>query len=76
MPDGAPSPSDRCSLASKGNLPIANSIIERPKLQTSDLTVYFWPWILSGAMYVDVPTKVSATELTNSPDTPKSQSFI
>lgn len=30
----------------------------------------------SGAMYVDVPTKVSAMELISSPETPKSHSLM
>jgi hypothetical protein len=48
----------------------------RPTLHTSDLTVYDAPWIRSGAMYVPVPTNVSATEPSSSEDTPKSHSLI
>jgi hypothetical protein len=65
------------SLASNGNLPIASSITVRPTLHTSDFIVYAPPWIRSGAIYVDVPTKVFATELTRlSVATPKSQSLM
>jgi hypothetical protein len=65
------------SLLSKGNLPIANSMIVRPTLQTSDFIEYAPPWIRSGAMYVEVPTNVFATELTRlSVATPKSQSLM
>ena len=64
------------SLASKGNRPIASSMTVRPTLQTSDFTLYAPPCIRSGAIYVEVPTKVFATELTVSVATPKSQSLI
>jgi hypothetical protein len=60
----------------KGNLPIASSISVKPTLHTSLFTVYGLPWILSGAMYVPVPTKVSATLFSNSLLTPKSHSLI
>lgn len=64
------------SVESKGNLPIASSITVNPTLHTSDLIVYAPPWIRSGAIYVEVPTKVFATELTVSVATPKSHSLI
>ena len=64
------------SLLSNGNLPMASSISVKPTLHTSDLIEYFAPCIRSGAIYVEVPTKVSAIELTNSPETPKSHSLI
>jgi hypothetical protein len=64
------------SLESKGNLPIASSMTVKPTLQTSDLMVYAPPWMRSGAMYVDVPTNVLATELTVSVATPKSHNLI
>ena len=65
------------SLESNGNLPIASSMIVNPTLQTSDLIEYAPPCIRSGAMYVEVPTKVFATELTKlSVATPKSQSLM
>ena len=62
--------------ASNGNRPMASSSNDRPRLQTSDLTEYWAPFIRSGAMYVEVPTKVFAIELMSSPDTPKSHSLI
>ena len=64
------------SDASNGNRPIASSITVKPTLQTSDLMEYAPPCIRSGAMYVDVPTNVSATELTVSVATPKSHNLI
>ena len=64
------------SVASNGNLPMASSMMVKPTLHTSDLIEYVPPCILSGAMYVDVPTNVLAIEFTVSVATPKSQSFI
>ena len=60
----------------KGNLPIASSCKVKPTLHTSDLTVYGEPCIRSGAIYVPVPTKVSATDPSSSLETPKSQILI
>ena len=64
------------SLLSNGKRPIASSIRVRPTLQTSDLIEYFPPWMRSGAMYVEVPTNVSAMEFTSSPETPKSHNLM
>jgi len=74
IPCGPPGSSALSLL--NGNLPIASSISVKPTLHTSDLTVYCAPWIRSGAMYVPVPTKVSATEPSSSDETPKSQSLM
>lgn len=74
IPCGPPGSSALSLL--NGNLPMANSISVKPTLHTSDLTVYCAPWIRSGAMYVPVPTKVSATDPSSSDETPKSQSLM
>lgn len=75
IPCGPPA-SSSSALPAKGNLPMASSINVSPTLQTSDLTVYGDPCIRSGAMYVPVPTKVSAMDPSSSLDTPKSHNLI
>ena len=64
-------------LGGYGNRPTAHSNSDKPKDQTSESKPYFPPLILSGDMYVTVPTQLLhlVTELASCPLTPKSLIF-